>query len=677
MRRLSFGRALYELLSSMRFAISLLTLLAIASIIGTVLQQNQPYTSYAVEFGDFWFRPFEWLGLYDVYHAGWFIIMLGFLVGSTSLCIYRHLPGILRDIRSYREQAALKSLRAMAHQQEIALQQPLEGALTQAEQWLTAQGYRHKRVVRDEGVMLAAKKGSLQRLGYLFAHAAIVVICIGGLLDGNLPLKLQSLLGIKEVETRNTVPVSEIGEKSKLTPSNLSFRGVIDMPEGETRDVAWLNAGPGYYVQELPFAIKLNKFHVEHYSTGQPKLFASDIEVTSKASGKVTKGTVKVNHPLIVDGVAIYQSSFGDGGSPLKLAVWDWLGAAPRPQELAAVSLASQAFRWGGQPLTLEFGELRPFNIENLEAEPEISDFGRRMQDARQVKADKKVKNVGPSIQFKVRDAQGQAVEYLNYLSPFEDGGRFYLMSGMRRTVAAPFAFVRIPLDAEFSPQGFMQISAVLHDPAAWPEIARRTAAKAERDGAISPAYRKEFEQSLVWVLQRFADGGFTALQSFLDERVPKDKQEAVGQTYIKLLQGAVLDAADLSRQRANLAPVEFNDSYYRFLMDSLVAVSASFDYGHGFYLQPVGFEERKSSGFQVTRSPGQPLVYLGSLLLVLGIFCMFYIRENRIWVWAQEGRLLLAFSSNRRDAQTEQEFAAHSAALSSLASTHKEEHHD
>lgn len=34
-----------------------------------------------------------------------------------------------------------------------------------------------------------------------------------------------------------------------------------------------------------------------------------------------------------------------------------------------------------------------------------------------------------------------------------------------------------------------------------------------------------------------------------------------------------------------------------------------------------------------VTRSPGKPIVYLGSLLLVLGVFAMLYIRERRLFV--------------------------------------------
>jgi cytochrome c biogenesis protein len=45
-----------------------------------------------------------------------------------------------------------------------------------------------------------------------------------------------------------------------------------------------------------------------------------------------------------------------------------------------------------------------------------------------------------------------------------------------------------------------------------------------------------------------------------------------------------------------------------------------------------------KASVLQVTRSPGKKVVYLGCLLLVLGIFSMFYIRERRIWVWVRAG---------------------------------------
>ena len=59
-------RSAVELLSSMRFAISLLVVLAIASIIGTVLTQGDPYPNYVNQFGPFWADIFRALGLYTV-----------------------------------------------------------------------------------------------------------------------------------------------------------------------------------------------------------------------------------------------------------------------------------------------------------------------------------------------------------------------------------------------------------------------------------------------------------------------------------------------------------------------------------------------------------------------------------------------------------------------------------
>ncbi|MBV8658640.1 MAG: cytochrome c biogenesis protein ResB [Burkholderiales bacterium] len=671
MRRSSFGQALYELLSSMRFAISLLVIIAIAAIVGTELLQNQPYQDYIFQFGEFWFKPFEAIGLFDVYHASWFLCMLAFLVGSTSLCIYRHFPGVMRDIRLYREQAALKSLRAVGHHLEVDTALGADALAPQTEHWLAMHGYRFKRVPREDGLMIAAKKGSLQRLGYLFAHAAIVVICVGGLMDGNVPLKVQQWLGNKAVETTN-LPASKIPAQSRLSTSNLSFRANVDLPEGMSSDVAFQNAGRGYFVQELPFAIKLKQFHIEHYSTGQPKLFASDIEVTDKATGKVTNGTVQVNHPLIVDGIAIYQSSFGDGGSPVAFTAWDMTGTHPDSMPLSAVSLNSFPADWHGQKLTLEFEEFRPFNIENVgeAGMPDQAGLGKRMEDAREVKAHKRVKNMGPSIQFRVRDAQGQAHEYLNYLAPFEEDGRFYLLTGMRTELAAPFGYMRIPLDDDLKPDTFMRLRATLRDPQAWPEIAHRTAEKVKAAGNLSEGVQKEFEQTLVAVLQRFADGGFIALDRFLLSKVPADKRQAVGETYVKFLQSSVVDAMDVAQLRARLQPIALDEKHYRFLLDSLAAVSDSYGYGSDYYLQPVSFSEVKSSGFQVTRSPGQPLVYLGSILLVLGIFCMFYIRENRVWIWLGNGKLLLSFTSNRRDDITDREFESYRHGIMALAGT-------
>jgi cytochrome c biogenesis protein len=52
------ARRSVELLSSMRFAIALLTLICIASVIGTVVKQHEPAVNYVNQFGPFWAELF-------------------------------------------------------------------------------------------------------------------------------------------------------------------------------------------------------------------------------------------------------------------------------------------------------------------------------------------------------------------------------------------------------------------------------------------------------------------------------------------------------------------------------------------------------------------------------------------------------------------------------------------
>ena len=91
-----------ELLSSMRFAISLLTVICIASVIGTVLKQHEPAVNYVNQFGPF---GQSFLGLCSSMRCtarGGFADP-GLLVVSTSLASPRNTPKFLSDIKSYKE----------------------------------------------------------------------------------------------------------------------------------------------------------------------------------------------------------------------------------------------------------------------------------------------------------------------------------------------------------------------------------------------------------------------------------------------------------------------------------------------------------------------------------------------------------------------------------------------
>ena len=93
-------RSMTELLASLRFAIALLTVICIASVIGTVLKQHEPAVNYVNQFGPFWAEVFLALKLNAVYSAWWFLVILGFLGGTASLCMARPAPKYLGDRRT-------------------------------------------------------------------------------------------------------------------------------------------------------------------------------------------------------------------------------------------------------------------------------------------------------------------------------------------------------------------------------------------------------------------------------------------------------------------------------------------------------------------------------------------------------------------------------------------------
>jgi cytochrome c biogenesis protein len=668
-------RAAYDLLSSMRFAISLLTVLAIASVVGTVLKQAEPYPNYISQFGPFWFPVFEMLGLYDVYHAAWFLAILSFLVLSTSMCIYRNGPAMLREMRNYREQATERSLQHIQHRAEYELAAPATAVVQRAAAYLTAQGFRFRTTVRGEDTLLAAKAGSYHRSGYLLTHCGIVVICIGGLLDGNVPLKLRQLAGQVVLETRD-VPQSQVPPQSRLSPSNPSFRGNVNIPEGTSANVVFQNVADGYLVQDLPFTIALKKFHIEHYSTGQPRDFASDIVVVDHETGERFERTIRVNHPFVHRGIAIYQASFADGGTRMQLKGWPLLSPKLAPFDVAGAVNQATRITSGDTEIRVELSDFRPFNIEDLSANSAESSRIEVASVSKKVLAQlgsgaadlskKDLRNVGPSFQYRLRDAQGQAREFSNYMLPLQLEGSWYLMTGVRSTPNEGFRFLRLPLDPDGRIDGHMQLRAVLLDEKAWPEIGRRFARNAVSGSTVPADMRARLAESAEKVMQLFAMRGFESVGQFIEKGIPQAEQEKAADVYVKVLEGAALEALQLARERAKLPPAVFEPQTLRFVRDTLTSVSDSFAYGAPVYLQLVQYEEVKASGLQLTRAPGQNIVYGGSLMLVLGVFAMLYIRERRVWLLVKptQGKMLLAMATNRQTLENEREFERYKAAL-------------
>ena len=689
-------RAAVELFSSMRFAIALLTVICIASIIGTVLKQHEPINNYINQFGPFWAALFRAAKLDAVYGAWWFLLILLFLVISTTLCISRNTPRILADLKTFKEDIRAQSLKAFGQRAESRLGETPEAAAKRIGQLLVSGGWKVKLQQREAtdgsratsaGWMVAARAGGAHKLGYIAAHSAIVLVCIGGLLDGDLMVRAQTWFNGKSVFTGGGM-IADVPPQYRLSAGNPTFRGNILVPEGGQGSVAILNQADGVLLQELPFSIELKKFIVEYYSTGMPKLFASEVVLHDRETGEAVPARIEVNHPASYKGVEIYQSSFDDGGSKVKLKAVP-MAAAAKPFEVEGViGGPTTEITNGKDKLTLEYAALRVINVENFaDAGPLRSgadvrkvdlrhDIESRLGAANKVNKPKVLRNIGPSIGYKLRDAAGQAREYQNYMVPVDTGdGQPVFLLGMREKPEDPFRYLRVPADDQGSMDGFVRMRTALGDADTRAKAIERYIAKAS--DAKRPEMAGQLRVSATRALALFAGserakadattvGGWQAIAEFMEVNVPEAERERAGGVLVRILNDVLFEVLNLSREGAGLAALPNDEKSQAYLTQAVLAISDAHFYPAPVAMMMTDFTQVQASVFQVARAPGKNVVYLGCLLLIIGIFAMLYVRERRLWVWlAPDGTAsgdtrtaaTMAFSVNRKTIDSDREF--------------------
>lgn len=638
----STTKRLIEFVGSMELAITLLSALGIASVIGTILQQNQSYNDYILKFGPFWFEVFENIALYDVYSAIWFLSILGFLILSTSVCVYRNAPIFLREARHFRTNVQLKSLQTFKHQRQLSSDKPIDELTTLGAKFFNYIGMQQRTIDKESYQLVAAKKGGANRWGYILTHMGVIIICIGGLLDSKIPMMIAEWTGELSPETRN-IPASKVPDISRIAPGNASFRGNVQIPEGGRANIVFLNVRDGYVVQELPFAIELKDFRVEHYSTGAPKSFESDLVIHDDQLDKPFEATIAVNHPLVYRGFALYQASFADGGSKLDLKLWSLKDKPGTSLNKKTAVFDNFKLTAGGEALTAEMTDFRLFNINEVKNED-----GSTAQ-----------KNIGPSITFKLRDSAGVAKEFINYMLPNTTDGITTYISGVRSDPTEPFRYLHLPVGENGVAQ-FMNLLSKLSDKDAVEKAAELTVSRTMGAAALNnQKLADDISRSMINLVQLFLSGGYEAVVKDVTAKVPEDKRQDVIETYLKLLQSVVgtLYETMLQEQGHKTA----NQQDWMWFDIALQAVNTLPYYGAPLYVEMASFEHIQAAGIQITKSPGQNIVYFGCVLLMIGVFFLFYINPTRYWLWIDQEdgktRLILAGVSHRHTRDFDKQF--------------------
>jgi len=359
-------KLLWQRLGSMSLAIILLMVLAIASVIGTVLLQNQDQTAYLQQFGSLWYWVFRSLGLFDMYHTWWFITLLGFLMLSLSSCLWRNAPKKLKEMRVRKVTLNERSLGRLELKQHWNIKSDSSIESLQEQFRSRLYGWEFKQV-EDQGVhYVRADKGRFQKWGYISVHSAILIILIGGWMS------------------------VEFG-----------FRGNMAVPEGGKEHTISFLQGTETAELDMPFEVRCNSFNIDFFPTGAPKEFRSNLTIIDNGKEVLTSDII-VNDPLFYKGVYIYQSSFGDGGSDITFKLFNMDGTG-----LTRTAKTSVYKSWKDKEtgVSIRVTDFKPYNVENMSAAGEPVNF----------------KDLGPSVEYEIRGPGLKAAKIKAYMNPFID----------------------------------------------------------------------------------------------------------------------------------------------------------------------------------------------------------------------------------------------------------------
>ena len=173
-------------LSSLECGLSLLGLLGTAVIIGTMILQRPMAREGQIEqiYAPQTVRLLNALGLFDVFHAWWFILLLGLLGVNITLASLERFPQVWRLFARPRLTADEWFVHQLPFQKEILLgfHTPAE-ALSIANRKFRDLGYPPKPEALGKGT-LYVEKHRTARLAPYVVHASLLIIFAGAIIDG-------------------------------------------------------------------------------------------------------------------------------------------------------------------------------------------------------------------------------------------------------------------------------------------------------------------------------------------------------------------------------------------------------------------------------------------------------------------------------------------------------------
>ena len=278
-------RQLWRRLVSMRTALVLLFLLALASVPGSLLPQrplNPPKVQQYLATHGAWGRFLDRIGAFDVFGSVWFSAVYLLLFASLVGCLIPRITVYARALRT-RPLKAPRNLDRLAENAVLGTGLAPAEAAARVSRALRPRWRTELRTEESGSVAVSAEKGYSREAGNLLFHlsllASLVLIAIGRL---------------------------------------FSYEGSIVTTEGSgfcNRPISYDSFSAGRLVKPSALADfcvdRLEKFSASYREDGTPAQFKAEISYSEDLGAASRQSAITVNHPLRLAGDRIYLLNHG------------------------------------------------------------------------------------------------------------------------------------------------------------------------------------------------------------------------------------------------------------------------------------------------------------------------------------------------------------------------------
>lgn len=256
-----------RLFASIYFAVSLFAVWGLFTLIGVIVEQGKPPEFYWANYAPPLARLILRLDLDNIYHSLAYVGIIGLILTSLAVCTFKRvIPARLPPLRAVTIDRIPLHATVPVEGDEREIRGRIEGFFRS-----TGWAVRKRELGGEEWTF--ADKHNWARRGVLVAHIGFVIIA-----TGTTWYWARGFSGDTAVLTGSTVTIPQTGAQIRLDRFNYRF------------DPIHTKAGLVY----------------------QPIDYVSHVHYVGK-DGVARAATIRVNHPLDIDGTLYYQAAYGFG----------------------------------------------------------------------------------------------------------------------------------------------------------------------------------------------------------------------------------------------------------------------------------------------------------------------------------------------------------------------------